>query len=196
MPKIGTLFYDINGNDNLKKILEEDKKRALELQRVLKETNAIMGKIDLRHLKQYSSIIAKSQIDSARLASINRKSDDESIIRQQRLKTEIERTNAAHQRYINATVSGHKKINSSIGLTNKTLFSQQNLMTQLSQAAGIYFSVYQVGSFIRSLLNVSGEFEKQIFNLELYYQRPKQAVSFYERNIRLFTVKSLSIYVT
>jgi hypothetical protein len=189
MPKIGTLFYDINGNDNLKKILEEDKKRALELQRVLKETNAIMGKIDLRQLKQYSSIIAKSQIDSARLASINRKSDDESIIRQQRLKTEIERTNAAHQRYINATVSGHKKINSSIGLTNKTLFSQQNLMTQLSQAAGIYFSVYQVGSFIRSLYTVSGEFEKQKVSLGAILQSTEQAGVLYER-IKGLAVKS------
>jgi len=189
MPKIGTLFYDINGNDNLKKILEEDKKRALELQRVLKETNAIMGKIDLRQLKQYSSIIAKSQIDSARLASINRKSDDESIIRQQRLQTEIERTNAAHQRYINATVSGHKKINSSIGLTNKTLFSQQNLMTQLSQAAGIYFSVYQVGSFIRSLYTVSGEFEKQKVSLGAILQSTEQAGVLYER-IKDLAVKS------
>ena len=189
MPKIGTLFYDINGNDNLKKILEEDKKRALELQRVLKDTNAIMGKIDLRQLKQYSSIIAKSQIDSARLASINRKSDDESIIRQQKLKTEIERTNAAHQRYINSTVSGHKKINSSIGLTNKTLFSQQNLMTQLSQAAGIYFSVYQVGSFIRSLYTVSGEFEKQKVSLGAILQSTEQAGVLYER-IKDLAVKS------
>ena len=189
MPKIGTLFYDINGNDNLKKILEDDKKRALDLQRVLKDTNAIMGKIDLRQLKQYSSIIAKSQIDSARLASINRKSDDESIIRQQKLKTEIERTNAAHQRYINATVSGHKKINSSIGLTNKTLFSQQNLMTQLSQAAGIYFSVYQVGSFIRSLYTVSGEFEKQKVSLGAILQSTEQAGVLYER-IKDLAVKS------
>ena len=94
MPKIGTLFYDINGNDNLKKILEVDKEKALDLQRVLKDTNAIMGKIDLRQLKQYSSIIAKSQIDSARLASINRKSDDESIIRQQKVKNR----NRAHKR--------------------------------------------------------------------------------------------------
>jgi tape measure domain-containing protein len=148
-----------------------------------------MGKIDLRQLKQYSSIIAKSQIDSARLASINRKSDDESIIRQQRLKTEIERTNAAHQRYINATVSGHKKINSNIGLTNKTLFSQQNLMTQLSQAAGIYFSVYQVGSFIRSLYTVSGEFEKQKVSLGAILQSTEQAGVLYER-IKDLAVKS------
>ena len=138
MAKIGTLSYDINGQDNLKKILQEDKKLASDLQKTLRDTNAIMGKIDLTQLRQYSSIMSKSQKDAIKLASLQQKSDDESVLRQQRLRTEIERTNAAHQRYLNTGQSGQSKLNGNIGLTNKTMFSQQNLLTQLSQAAGIY----------------------------------------------------------
>ena len=50
MPKIGTLFYDINANDNLKKILEDDKKRALELKDVL-------GKVNLDSLNKSKSVV-------------------------------------------------------------------------------------------------------------------------------------------
>ena len=187
MAKIGTLSYDINGQDNLKKILQEDKKLASDLQKTLRDTNAIMGKIDLTQLRQYSSIMSKSQKDAIKLASLQQKSDDESVLRQQRLRTEIERTNAAHQRYLNTGQSGQSKLNGNIGLTNKTMFSQQNLLTQLSQAAGIYFSVYQVGSFIQSLYTISGEFEKQKVSLGAILQNTDQAGVLFER------IKSLAV---
>jgi tape measure domain-containing protein len=320
MPKIGTLFYDINGNDNLKKILEEDKKRALELKEVLGKVNldslnksksvvkqvvdeaSKIGKINfsdnisklvsrlkearvemdvykqlmletknigkkleiktnlkqveneaeqlmrqisalesaqktlnikantksgyysmgdesqLRQMRDFYSMeeksankreaankreeaSAKQKINqeerlalartrtASQVEATQRRTASQEALNQQRLRTEIERTNAAHQRYINSTVSGHKKINSSIGLTNKTLFSQQNLMRQLSQAAGIYFSVYQVGSFIRSLYTVSGEFEKQKVSLGAILQNTEQAGVLYER-IKDLAVKS------
>lgn len=187
MAKIGTLSYDINGQDNLKKILQEDKKLASDLQKTLIETNAIMGKIDLTQLRQYSSIMSKSQKDAIKLASLQQKSDDESVLRQQRLRTEIERTNAAHKRYLNTGQSGQSRLNGNIGLTNKTMFSQQNLLTQLSQAAGIYFSVYQVGSFIQSLYTISGEFEKQKVSLGAILQNTDQAGVLFER------IKSLAV---
>ena len=59
MVKIGTLSYDINGNDNLKKILEDDKAAALELKKVIEQTSLAMGKVNLTQLKQYNSILAK-----------------------------------------------------------------------------------------------------------------------------------------
>ena len=64
MPKIGTLFYDINGNDNLKKILEEDKKRALELKEVL-------GKVNLDSLTKSKTVVKQVVDEASKIGKIN-----------------------------------------------------------------------------------------------------------------------------
>jgi len=64
MPKIGTLFYDINGNDNLKKILEEDKKRALELKDVL-------GKVNLDSLNKSKTVVKQVVDEASKIGKIN-----------------------------------------------------------------------------------------------------------------------------
>lgn len=189
MPKIGTLFYDINGNDNLKKILKDDKAAALELKKVIEQTSVAMGKVNLSQLRQYNALLTRQQRDAITLAAAQRRADDEAIIRQQRLQTEIARTEAARRRATNAAVNGNRSVNNSHGLVNRTLFSQNNLLNQLSQAAGIYFSIYQVGSFIRSLYTVSGEFEKQKVSLGAILQNTEQAGVLYER-IKDLAVKS------
>ena len=191
MAKIGTLSYDINGNDNLKKILQDDKKMALELQKVLRDTNAIMGKIDLSQLKQYNSILAKQQKDEISIAAAKQKATAAEIMQQQKLQTEIARTELINKRAANVGVQGHNSVNKSAGLVNKTIFSQNNLLNQVSQAAGIYFSIYQVGSFVKSLYQVSGEFEKQKVSLAAILQNTDQAGVLFER-IKSLAVKSIS----
>ena len=123
MPKIGTLFYDINGNDNLKKILKDDKAAALELKKVIEQTSIAMGKVNLSQLRQYNALLTRQQRDAIALAAAQRRADDEAIIRQQRLQTEIARTEAARRRATNTAVNGNRSVNNSHGLVNKTLFS-------------------------------------------------------------------------
>ena len=83
----------------------------------------------------------------------------------QKLIYEEERLTGLHKRNSLIGVQGQKDLAAAYGLTNKTMFSQNNLLQQLSSAAGIYFSVYQVAGFIKELATVSGEFEKQRVSL-------------------------------
>lgn len=108
----------------------------------------------------------KTKANEASIASMLKEQEAKQRIMSQKLLTEIERTNAAKLRGMKISSEGQVSFNNSAGLTNKTLFDQKNLLNQISNAAGIYFSIYQVGAFVKNLALVSGEFEMQKISLE------------------------------
>ena len=60
MAKIGTLSYDINGVDNLKKILQDDKSTALELKKILDSFKINVSSSGLNTILNKSSESLKS----------------------------------------------------------------------------------------------------------------------------------------
>lgn len=113
-----------------------------------------------------SSASNKTKANEASIASMLKEQEAKQRIMSQKLLTEIERTNAAKLRGMKISSEGQVSFNNSAGLTNKTLFDQKNLLNQISNAAGVYFSIYQVGAFVKNLALVSGEFEMQRISLE------------------------------
>lgn len=109
--------------------------------------------------------LANEIILSKKASEIEADTNRKNILNQQKLQTELYKTEAAKKRASLIGVQGQKDLAASYGLTNKTMFSQKNILQQLSSAAGIYFSVYQVGAFVKELATVSGEFEKQRVSL-------------------------------
>lgn len=181
MADLGFLNFGIgtDGEDLLAKALEEDKKRALEVQKIISSIN--IGKVGgdelaamLKEQQKLSHTTTMNLIrqdearakSAARLAAITSATNSKELVSYQKLLTEIERTNAAKRRGVSIGSDGQVRFNNDAGLTNKTLFNQKNLLNQISNAAGIYFSVYQVGAFVKNLALVSGEFEMQKISLE------------------------------
>lgn len=109
--------------------------------------------------------LANELILSKKASEIEAETARRNILNQQKLQTEIYKTESSKKRAALIGAQGQRDLASAYGLTNKTMFSQRNILQQLSQAAGIYFSVYQVGAFIKELAVVSGEFEKQRVSL-------------------------------
>lgn len=85
-------------------------------------------------------------------------------------------------------VQGQKDLAAAYGLTNKTMFSQKNILQQLSSAMGIYFSIYQAGAFVKELAMVSGEFEKQRLSLRAIIQDSASADKIFNQ------IKDLAVY--
>ncbi|MEG1684583.1 MAG: tape measure protein, partial [Bacteroides sp.] len=117
----------------------------------------------------------KSRVSVSSLMAMERERAAKQAIYQQKLATEFQRTEAARSRAQLAMVTGERNANNAIGMTNKTMFSQKELLRQLSNAAGIYFSIYQVGAFVKNLAMVSGEFEMQRISLENILQDAEAA---------------------
>lgn len=109
--------------------------------------------------------LAQEVILAAQATAIDSESTRKNILNQQKLQTELYKTAAAKKRLSLIGVQGQKELADSYGLTNKTMFNQKNLLQQLSNAAGIYFSIYQAAAFVKELAKVSGEFEKQRVSL-------------------------------
>ena len=176
--KVGTLYYELNAGGNLLDILNKSKKEAIDLGKTIESINK--KEVIKTSNESYNNLIkakraaalmaletdrlagaaAKAALEQERLARVNEiasRSADRHALSQQKLATETLRTEAASKK-LAASQSGFER---AIGLTNKTMFSQKNLLNQLSNAAGIYFSIYEVGRFVKNLAQVSGEFEQQ-----------------------------------
>lgn len=176
--KVGTLYYELNAGGNILDILNKSKKEAIELGEIINSINK--KEVIKTSNESYNNLIkakraaalmaletdrlagaaAKAALEQERLARVNEiasRSADRHALSQQKLATETLRTEAASKK-LAASQSGFER---AIGLTNKTMFSQKNLLNQLSNAAGIYFSIYEVGRFVKNLAQVSGEFEQQ-----------------------------------
>ena len=114
---------------------------------------------------QRQAALQKSLLYAKQGEAVSADSARKEALAKQKLIIEEERLNGIRKRNALIGVQGQRDLSSAYGLTNKTMFSQRNILQQLSQAAGIYFSVYQVGAFIKELALVSGEFEKQRVSL-------------------------------
>lgn len=189
-------------------------KAALEQERLAKaEANAnlsqerqakTLANLALRkvHLAKRNELLAKEQErlaktteSLARSEEIAIRSADKHALSQQKLATETLRTEAASKK-LAASQSGFER---AIGLTNKTMFSQKNLLNQLSNAAGIYFSIYEVGRFVKNLAQVSGEFEQQHIALRAILRDADSADRIFAqiKNLSVvspFTFKDLTSY--
>lgn len=130
----------------------------------------------------------KTSLLQAKVFDLNKQSEQRSLLFQQRLLTEVQRTEAAKKRAALVGVQGQRDYANALGLTNKTMFSQYNLLQQLSAAAGIYFSIYQAGAFVKELAMVSGEFEKQRLSLAAIIQDQEAATKIFNQ------IKDLSVY--
>lgn len=143
-----------------------EKGKQIQLQTLRLDNEKIASEQRIRTEAARTETVRKQQeVSAARIAAIERERANKEALYNQRRLTEIQRTEAAKRRAAMVGVQGQTAYNNSLGLTNRTLFSQRNLLMQLSNAAGIYFSVYQLGSFVRELAMVSGEFEKQRLSL-------------------------------
>lgn len=143
-----------------------EKGKQIQLQTLRLDNEKLVSEQRNRTEIERTEAVRKQQlVSAARIAAIERENAAKEALYNQRRLTEIQRTEAAKRRAAMVGVSGQNAYNHSLGLTNRTLFSQRNLLMQLSNAAGIYFSIYQVGSFVKELAMVSGEFEKQRLSL-------------------------------
>lgn len=114
--------------------------------------------------------IAMQLLNSSRISSIESERIRRDALNEQRRQSEILRTEILRQRLTNQSTASQNQLNRSIELTNKTMFNQKALLQQMSNALGIYFSIYQVGAFVKELAMVSGEFEKQRASLAAILQ--------------------------
>ena len=155
--KVGTLYYELNAGGNILDILNKSKKEAIELGKTIDSINK--KEVIKTSNESYNNLIeakraaALMALETDRLAGAAAKA----ALEQEKLATETLRTEAASKK-LAASQSSFER---AIGLTNKTMFSQKNLLNQLSNAAGIYFSIYEVARFVKNLAQVSGEFEQQ-----------------------------------
>lgn len=130
---------------------------------VVNENNAKAKGLILENQRQ--TALQRSLLYAKQGEAVSAESARKEVLAKQKLLIEEERLNGIRKRNSLIGVQGQKDLATAYGLTNKTMFSQKNLLQQLSSAAGIYFSVYQVAGFVKELATVSGEFEKQRVSL-------------------------------
>lgn len=130
---------------------------------ITNENNAKARSVVIENKRQ--AALQKSLLYAKQGEAVSAEQVRKEVAFKQKLIYEEERLNGLRKRNSLIGVQGQRDLASAYGLTNKTMFSQRNILQQLSQAAGIYFSVYQVGAFIKELALVSGEFEKQRVSL-------------------------------
>lgn len=255
MANIGNLSFGIGGDDKeLRKILDERKKDAIELQKLLSSfdlggknsnsqlTDTVRKQEKLNRLEQSNlrlqetrdrvaagSLVSQQRVNQAaeRTRTIqlqNLRLDNDRITSEQRVRTEVERTEAVRRRSAaevarieqerigrerlnnqrllteeqrtqaariraaRMAVQGQDSLNKAFMMTNKTLFSQKVLLSQLSNQLGAYFSIYMAGSFVKELAKVSGEFEKQRLSLAAILQNKEAADKIFGQ------IKDLAVY--
>ncbi|NDV68593.1 tape measure protein [Dysgonomonas sp. 25] len=125
---------------------------------------------------------------AAELARIEQARRNEERLNNQRLLTEVQRTEAARRRAALIGVQGENDLNRAALLANKTFFSQKVLLSQIATQLGVYFSVYQLGAFVKELAMVSGEFEKQRLSLASILQNKLAADKLFGQ------IKDLAVY--
>lgn len=237
--KIGSLFYDIDGDESkLLKKLEKAKNEAVKIEEIFKNVKMDFGGSKLSLDVQKAQIAAdklavsrdkatkaameavraeemaekaiaesnnvkrqglvidqKRATEAAKTAVEMRRASDielNTLIKQEQAKRKAlydeERLAGLRKRNALIGVQGQKDLAAAYGLTNKTMFSQHNLLQQLSSAAGIYFSIYQAGAFVKELAMVSGEFEKQRLSLRAIIQDSEAADKIFNQ------IKDLAVY--
>lgn len=134
-----------------------------------------------------SAASKKAMSDEAKIMAMIKENEAKQLLWQQRQLTEIERTNAARSRAQIAAVKGQKNLNNAVGLTNKTMFSQRQLLQQISNQMGIYLSIYSLQRFIGQLATVRGEFEMQQISLKAILKDGDAAVKVFNQ------IKDLSV---
>lgn len=165
---VGFLNFGIDGdNKELMKKLEQAKKEAISVQQIMQD---IMSSRSQATNTQTGNESRRNALNQARIQEIQTRSLERQRIQQEQLAREVLRTESLRQRMNSQSTASQNSLTNAIGLTNKTMFSQRNLLMQMSQALGIYFSIYQVGAFVKELANVSGEFEKQRASLAAILQ--------------------------
>ncbi|PXV62380.1 hypothetical protein CLV62_12069 [Dysgonomonas alginatilytica] len=139
-------------------------------------------------IERTENIKRQQLVNSAKLAAIEKEKASKELINQQRLQTEIQRTEAAKRRAELVGTSGQGNYNNAIQQTSRSLFSQKALLQQLTTQIGFYFSIYQVGRFVKEMAMVSGELEKQRLSLSAIL-KDKEAAN------RIFgQIRDLAVY--
>lgn len=168
--------------NNLTEIGNTEKLKGLTLDR------ESLATIERKRVESANSDSRKNQINAAQVAKLEQDRINKEILGHQRLLTEIQRTEAAKRRVAMVGVQGQQSYMNSIGLTNRTIFNQKVLLSDLSRQLGIYFSIYQVGAFVKELAMVSGEFEKQRLSLAAILQNKDAAEKIFGQ------IKDLAVY--
>ncbi|PXV66872.1 hypothetical protein CLV62_104133 [Dysgonomonas alginatilytica] len=166
-----------------------ERTNALNLQSLRVDADRLAAEQRIRtETERTEAVRRRQQVSAAQLARIEQDRINNERLAQQRLLTEIQRTEAARQRAAMIGLQGQNSLNGALGLTNRTMFNQRILLSDLSRQLGIYFSIYQVGAFVKELAMVSGEFEKQRLSLTAMLQ-DKEAAD------RIFgQIKDLAVY--
>lgn len=194
---VGFLNFGIDGdNKELMKKLEQAKKEAISVQQIMQD---IMRSRSQATNTQTGNESRRNALNQARIQEIQTRSLERQRIQQEQLAREVLRTESLRQRMNSQSTASQNSLTNAIGLTNKTMFSQRNLLMQMSQALGIYFSIYQVGAFVKELANVSGEFEKQRASLAAILQDTDAATKIFNQVKELavvspFNFKELTDY--
>lgn len=165
---IGFLNFGIDGdNKELMKKLAEAKKEALSVQQVMQDVMRTRTQVNST---QTGNDARRNALNQARIDEITNRSLERQRLIQEQIATQTQRTELLRQRLLSQSTSSQNSLTRSIELTNKTMFNQKALLQQMSNALGIYFSIYQVGAFVKELAMVSGEFEKQRASLAAILQ--------------------------
>lgn len=168
---------------------EISKGSNLRLQNLRLDNDRITSEQRIRTETERTALVKKQQeLSAARISAIEKERTAKDLLNQQRLRSEIERTEAIRKRAALIGTEGQNSFNNSLLLTNRTLFSQKALLSQISSQLGMYFSVYQLGRFVKELAMVSGEFEKQRLALTSILQDKEAANRIFEQ------VKDLAVY--
>lgn len=162
---------------------------AEKLKSIKLDNDRLTSEQRLRTETEKTEAVRKQQLVSgAKLASIESERAAKEALSQQKLLTEIQRTEAAKKRAALVGTTGQESYNRALELTNKTMFNQKALLQQLSNAMGIYFSIYQAGAFVKELAMVSGEFEKQRLSLAAILQNEEAAARIFNQ------IRDLAVY--
>lgn len=183
---VGFLNFGIDGdNKELMKKLEQAKKEAVSIQQVMQD---IMRSRSQAGNNQLNTQSRRDSLNQARIQEIQTRSLERQRLIQEQVATQVARTERIRQQMLTQSTASQNQLTNAIGLTNRTMFSQRNLLQQMSQALGVYFSIYQVGAFVKELANISGEFEKQRVSLAAILQDQEAANKIFSQ------VKELAVY--
>lgn len=194
---IGFLNFGIDGdNKELLKAIKQAEKEAISLDKFMSNmkiglnTKSMTADVHKAVLSTDKLAISNNKVakSAAEMALSETKAANQVLKDTQNLMYQEERLVGLRKRNSLIGVQGQKDLAAAYGLTNKTMFSQKNILQQLSSAMGIYFSIYQAGAFVKELAMVSGEFEKQRLSLRAIIQDSASADKIFNQ------IKDLAVY--
>lgn len=141
---------------------------------------------------QLASQQRQDAVAAARTAAIQNTANNQTLLSQQRIATEAERTALVHERLrqsVERAANAQKNLAEKSAFTNKTFTNQRVIAYQLANALGQAFSIYAVGAFVKKLAEVRGEFELQQVALRSIL-RDYQAADKIFSQVKTLSVKS------